>query len=227
MFDLIKGSGIVNHQHSLHVPDAQQCITPIAGEFNMGRGHTGCGPQGFDDLPAVCYGSADLYLGMLSSQMNNLAEAEQLFLNASTLCEKTGPTIWQAHIKYRHVQVLKRHNLSGRKSVFHKLVGEARSMAQATGMVNLLAKIDRLENESPLDDRDNTNGLTRREHEVLNLIVQGQSNKSIASELNRSLATVATHVRAILSKTRMANRTEAAAFAMERYLYKGSDPAGS
>jgi DNA-binding NarL/FixJ family response regulator len=36
---------------------------------------------------------------------------------------------------------------------------------------------------------------------------------------------VATHVRAILSKTHTANRTEAAAYAMEHNLYKGSGPA--
>jgi DNA-binding NarL/FixJ family response regulator len=67
--------------------------------------------------------------------------------------------------------------------------------------------------------------LSRRELEVLSLIVQGNSNKVIATELNRSLATVATHVRAILSKTRTANRTEAAKFANERGLFKDTTQA--
>jgi DNA-binding NarL/FixJ family response regulator len=56
----------------------------------------------------------------------------------------------------------------------------------------------------------------------LQLIAQGMSNKLIASELNRSLPTIATHVRAILSKTHTANRTEAAAFASEHKLFRVS-----
>jgi hypothetical protein len=53
-------------------------------------------------------------------------------------------------------------------------------------------------------------------------IAQGKSNKLIASELNRSLTTVATHVRAILNKTHTANRTEAAAFAAEHKLFQAN-----
>ena len=171
---------------------------------------------------AVCHGPADLYLGMLASQMNHLSEAEELFRKATALCEKSAPNMWQAHIKYRHAQVLKRHNFSGGKPSFEKLVREARESAQNMGMVNLLAKLEKLEGDSPLQNRDQSNGLTRRELEVLQLIVQGKSNKHIASDLNRSLATVATHVRAILNKTHTANRTEAAAFATEHNLYKSS-----
>ena len=171
---------------------------------------------------AVSHGPADLYLGMMSSLINNLDEAQQLFGKATALCEKSAPNMWQAHIKYRHAQVLKRHNFSGGKSSFEELVNDARSCAQNMGMVNLLAKIEKLEGDSRLENRDQLNGLTRRELEVLHLITQGKSNKHIASELNRSLATVATHVRAILSKTHTANRTEAAAFATEHNLHKGS-----
>jgi len=89
-------------------------------------------------------------------------------------------------------------------------------------MVNLLVKLEKLESDSSLQNRDQSNGLTRRELEVLQLIVQGKSNKHIASDLNRSLATVATHVRSILSKTHTANRTEAAAFAAEHKLFQAN-----
>lgn len=171
---------------------------------------------------AVCHGPADLYLGMLASQLNHLSEAEQLFRKATALCEKSAPNMWQAHIKYRHAQVLKRHNFSGGKSIFEELVREARESARNMGMVNLLVKLEKLESDSSLQNRDQGNGLTRRELEVLQLIVQGKSNKHIASDLNRSLATVATHVRSILSKTHTANRTEAAAFAAEHKLFQAN-----
>jgi len=85
-------------------------------------------------------------------------------------------------------------------------------------MVNLLAKLAKLEADNGLENTDLDGGLTPRELKVLQMIAQGKSNKLIASELNRSLATVATHVRAILNKTHTANRTEAAAFAAEHKL---------
>jgi class 3 adenylate cyclase/DNA-binding NarL/FixJ family response regulator len=167
---------------------------------------------------AVSHGPADLYLGMMSSMMNHLDEAQQLFAKATALCEKSAPNMWQAHIKYRHAQVLKRHNFSGGRSIFDELVKQARATAQTMGMVNLLAKLEKLEGDSSLENEDPGCVLTRRELEVLQLIAQGKSNKNIASDFNRSLATVATHVRAILNKTHTANRTEAAAFAAEHKL---------
>jgi len=169
---------------------------------------------------AISHGPADLYLGMMASMMNNLDEARQLFARATALCEKSIPNMWLAHILYRHAQVLKRHNFSGGREEFDELMEKARASAQAMGMVNLLVKLEKLESENMLENGDRDGGLTRRELEVLQLIAQGKSNKMIASQLNRSLATVATHVRAILSKTHTANRTEAAAFASEHKLFR-------
>jgi len=168
---------------------------------------------------AVSHGPADLYLGMMASMMNNLEEAQQLFARAVALCDRSAPNMWQAHIKFRQAQVLKRHNFSGGRSTFDELIGQARVTAEAMGMINLLAKIEKLEADNELENGELASNLTRRELEVLQLIAQGKSNKHIASELNRSLATVATHVRAILSKTHTANRTEAAAFAAEHKLF--------
>jgi len=169
---------------------------------------------------AVSHGPADMYLGMLSSLMNNLDEAQKLFGKATVLTEKSAPNMWQAHIMFRHAQVLKRHNFSGGRSKFDELVAQARATAQAMGMVNLLAKLEKLEADNGLENIDLDGGLTPRELEVLQMIALGKSNKLIASELNRSLATVATHVRAILNKTHTANRTEAAAFAAEHKLFQ-------
>lgn len=168
---------------------------------------------------AVNHGPADMYLAMLSSLMNNLDEAQQLFARATKLCEKSAPNMWQAHIKYRHAQVLKRHNFSGGRSRFDELVDQARALANSMGMIDLLAKLGALEDDSALENGGQDCDLTPRELEILQLIAQGKSNKHIAADLSRSLATVATHVRAILNKTHTANRTEAAAFAAEHKLF--------
>jgi DNA-binding CsgD family transcriptional regulator len=60
--------------------------------------------------------------------------------------------------------------------------------------------------------------LTEREVEVLRLISKGRSNQQIGDELFITTNTVANHVKNILSKTQSANRTEAAAYAIEKGL---------
>lgn len=58
--------------------------------------------------------------------------------------------------------------------------------------------------------------LSAREREVLNLIVQGLSNKQIAFALNIAEHTVKNHVKSILSKLNVDDRTQAATAAIQR-----------
>jgi NarL family two-component system response regulator LiaR len=57
--------------------------------------------------------------------------------------------------------------------------------------------------------------LTDREMEVLNLVVQGQSNQQIADALVITLATVKAHISNILSKLQVSSRAEAIAYAIK------------
>ena len=57
--------------------------------------------------------------------------------------------------------------------------------------------------------------LTERELEVLNLVVQGQSNQQIAEAMVISLATVKAHISSILSKMQVSSRAEATAYALK------------
>jgi NarL family two-component system response regulator LiaR len=57
--------------------------------------------------------------------------------------------------------------------------------------------------------------LTEREKEVLNLVVQGQSNQQIAEAMVISLATVKAHISNILAKLQVSSRTEAIAYAIK------------
>ncbi len=63
--------------------------------------------------------------------------------------------------------------------------------------------------------------LTPREEEALALLAQGARNKEIAAALVISERTVKIHVRNILTKLNVSNRTEAAAVAMKLGLLKG------
>ena len=60
--------------------------------------------------------------------------------------------------------------------------------------------------------------LTEREREVLNLVVQGQSNQQIAKALMITIATVKAHISNILSKLQVSSRAEAIAYAIKHKL---------
>jgi DNA-binding NarL/FixJ family response regulator len=57
--------------------------------------------------------------------------------------------------------------------------------------------------------------LTRREHDVLRLVAQGQTNGEVAQNLGVSIATVKTHIEHIIAKLGVADRTQAAVRAVE------------
>lgn len=63
-------------------------------------------------------------------------------------------------------------------------------------------------------------GLTGRELEVLRLVARGASNMQIAEELVISVNTVKSHLKNILAKLQLENRTQVAAYALERGLVK-------
>ncbi|MEG9434637.1 response regulator transcription factor [Edaphobacter sp. HDX4] len=58
--------------------------------------------------------------------------------------------------------------------------------------------------------------LTAREHDVLERIAAGRSNKEIASDLQISEATVKTHINSLLGKLGVGDRTHAATLAIQR-----------
>ena len=62
------------------------------------------------------------------------------------------------------------------------------------------------------------NQLTERELDVLKLIARGMSNQEIAVDLSISHATVKTHVSNLLGKLHLADRTQAAIFAIREGL---------
>jgi NarL family two-component system response regulator LiaR len=66
----------------------------------------------------------------------------------------------------------------------------------------------------PTDLQPTNDPLTERESEVLKLVAKGRTNQEIAEELVLSERTVGAHVSNILSKLHLANRTQAALYAL-------------
>ncbi len=84
--------------------------------------------------------------------------------------------------------------------------------------IQLIREINRPSDLPPVE-----NPLSERELEVLKLVAQGLTNQEIATRLVRSEWTVRTHVRNILGKLHLANRTQAALFALREGLAELKD----
>jgi NarL family two-component system response regulator LiaR len=74
--------------------------------------------------------------------------------------------------------------------------------------------IDEIKKESELPLSEDP--LTDREVQVLKLVAQGHTNRDIAERLVVSEGTVGTHISNILEKLHLANRTQAALYALRR-----------
>jgi two-component system, NarL family, nitrate/nitrite response regulator NarL len=65
--------------------------------------------------------------------------------------------------------------------------------------------------------------LSRREHQIIDCLVGGMPNKSIARELNITEATVKVYVKGLLRKIKVSNRTQVAIWALQQSHPLGAD----
>jgi two-component system, NarL family, nitrate/nitrite response regulator NarL len=68
---------------------------------------------------------------------------------------------------------------------------------------------------TPANDFASVSTLSGREAQILHFLTQGASNKLIARDLGVAEATVKVHIKAILRKVKVANRTQAAMWAQQ------------
>ncbi|MFC3883885.1 response regulator [Bacillus songklensis] len=87
--------------------------------------------------------------------------------------------------------------------------GESQLHPKVTSHVLTHLSSGNQQEQNPLEE------LTKREREVLTEIAKGKSNKEIASTLYITEKTVKTHVSNILAKLNLADRTQAALFAVK------------
>jgi len=105
--------------------------------------------------------------------------------------------------------------VSSIKRIMH---GEDQLHPKATSLVMKHLSSNNRQERKPLDD------LTKRELEVLKEIASGKSNKEIASSLFITEKTVKTHVSNVLAKLGLADRTQAALYAVRNQLVDQQPP---
>ena len=168
----------------------------------------------------ACFGAASRHLGMLAATMKRWPEAERHFEAALAMNARQGGRPWLAHTQHQYAAMLLARNANGDRERAMALLDEALAAAREIGMAALAERAAALREEAgrtPGRARYPA-GLSHREVEVLRLVAAGRGNREIAEALFVSHNTVANHVRSILTKTNTANRTEAAAFAVQHAL---------
>ena len=106
-----------------------------------------------------------------------------------------------------------------------ELIGAVRQVLRGESILDkelMLRLFKRLANQSPNQTEPSLIGLSPREHEVLQLLVQGQTNREIAEHLFLSVSTVKVHVEHIFAKLGVSDRTQAAVRAVELGLLHSS-----
>lgn len=135
----------------------------------------------------------------------------------------------RAYVRFREAEA---SMVAGDRANAAEALGEARQIASGLGARPLLDTIDAFARRSripldrrtanvgrpepPADDRAGAVaefGLTAREHEVLELLAEGKTNRQIGDTLFISVHTAGIHVSRILGKLGATSRTEAASMA--------------
>jgi len=109
-----------------------------------------------------------------------------------------------------------------KESSLEELVSAVRAAAQGESRLHPMIAA-RLLREVQQRDRFPLGELTPREREVLEQIAHGRSNQEIAVALNLAERTVKTHVSNILAKLHLADRTQAAIYALQQHLVRLQD----
>jgi DNA-binding NarL/FixJ family response regulator len=156
-----------------------------------------------------------ILLDIYMPQQNGLQAAEVILTNVP----HTAIVMLTASELDEHLDQAVRLGVSGyllknldAKELFDLVEGVSRgevavTRALASRMLRNLS-VRKSKDQEPVDD------LTDREIEVLRLVARGASNPQIARELHVTVNTVKAHLKKILDKLNVENRTQAAAYAM-------------
>ena len=161
--------------------------------------------------------------GGLAAKQKHYVEAAQHFRQALTQWQAMELPYEEAHTRQRLAESLFQMDDPDATIEAQQELTTARAIFERLG-----APLDLMANEAIAQrfatrrrgstTRGRTNGLTRRERQVIALIAQGLSNREIAEKLVISEKTAEVHVSNILGKLHFTSRAQAAAYAVEQGL---------
>jgi DNA-binding CsgD family transcriptional regulator len=141
-------------------------------------------------------------------------------LNATVLTCPAAMEQWvgapaeRAMAQVAHARVLRARSGRGDRGRALGLAEQAARTARRLGMAPTLASATDLIYELTGASPDAVASLTAREREVALLVADGLANRAIAEQLAVSERTVETHVRHVLTKLGLTNRTQVAAWTL-------------
>jgi DNA-binding CsgD family transcriptional regulator len=170
----------------------------------------------------ACYGAVDRYLGVLAETRHRV-HAERHYVQA---IEPTVPRRRPGWPPVAPLRELPRAQAAPMPRRLRPCRTSSRRRPRSDAGLGTRATSPRLELQPDIDaivpagavEIGPAVTLTAREREILDCLVDGLSNADIGRKLHISANTAANHVRAILSKSGCANRTEAATWAVRKGL---------
>jgi DNA-binding CsgD family transcriptional regulator len=158
------------------------------------------------------YGAMARILGELAVVLDRLDDADRHLGDAVRMEARIGALPYLALAQLAHADLLRRRDGTGDVDKATRLVERAGHTARRLGMAPAVARATALAAELTALARRTGPQLTAREREIAGLVANGLANRAIAERLVLSERTVEAHVRSILAKLGMTNRTQIAAW---------------
>ena len=182
---------------------------------------------GIRDYPCC---STDLTIARMHTLMGHHAEATAAFDRARATLKQNGQRPLRAMADYDEAVALLRYGRGAPNAEtverLNELIHAAEAGFAALGMCGweasargLRAEVDEAAARAGSRKRASLPaGITARELDILRLVVRGNSDRQIGEDLFLSPRTVNAHIRHMLAKTTLSNRTELSVWAVERGL---------
>lgn len=162
---------------------------------------------------AGCGGAGHVTLGGLAAVLGRPAEAIAHLLDGIAMERRIGALPGLARAQLTLAQVRAARGAPGDRDAAARLLEDCLDVARRLGMAPTVATAERLAAELA-GHAVGPAALTAREREIAGLVAAGRSNRDIAEHLVLSERTVETHVRNVLTKLGLANRTQVASWAI-------------